>query len=767
MRRQAPVNRLGVVFIIFAALGLPLAARSVSVRLSPIPEFQPPAQILLVAQNSEAVDTPRRLQFQLEAGSTAQLDLPANGVWRLAVRTPEVWAEAVSVFVSADTRPVEIQLWPAGTLAGKVQLEDQDTIPVGMRIVTRFRMTPAARPNATAQEDSELAGSISCPVTPSGDWSCKLPAQELDVRLRIPGYVSQYRWGLAVPTNKTVELEPLLFKPGASVVGWVVVTEGRASESEARALLRPLAGGRFAGEAQNPNQAHDLGVNVNDRGFFHFDGVAAGSYELEVSLKGYGSVRRAPIEVLGRTEAELNEILELALPRPVEISLQPSQDPWGQPWRLHLLAMSGSGTPQDFLSESEIPEGYWQDPAVAPGQYRLMVRDSQRSLWYTELLVHGSEPTIRQVELPVVELEGELLLGDEPLAATLTFGRGPRNLTMHSDEEGRFYGYLTEFGEWKVTIQAQDPQVRQRLAVEVEEPSPGAKASTKIVLPNARLRGTVMYEDGKPAKPPTFVDVRWFDKLSGGVFVYVQEDGTFELLGLEPGWMEIGAEAPGGMASEGRLVEARETAEPEAIRLVLHRHTRLLGRVTAAGRAVVSAQILAEPIGPELPMYSDAMTDVDGWFELTLPPKTQAATLRVLAPGFALRTLRTEIVEGNPVEIEVDQNGGQLQLQLPFEQDLSDWQSDRFVLVHDGNLIDLRTLRQWAMLNGVATEAMDILVPRMASGTYHLCRMANVDVRQSHRSNWQCTEGYLPPLGELTLSLATGPEASESENTTN
>ena len=531
------------------------------------------------------------------------------------------------------------------------------------------------------------------------------------------------------------------------------VAEGTAAESEARAILRPLQVAPARDAARNPQEHLSQQVRVNDRGFFHFDGVAPGSYQLDVHLAGYAMVRQPPIEVIERTEAELRDIVPLFIPKALEVTIDPPMDLDGKSWRVELIPLASPAAPLDFLAEAAAEGGRWRRGALAPGQYHLMVRDSQRALWYHEIFEHDNEDHELQVLLPLVPVTGTVNLGGEPLAAKLSFGKDGRSVPLASDADGHFEGHLTALGTWKVKVEAEQPTVRRWLEVSVEKADGQSQARIDLDLPDGTIRGVVVDEQGDSARPPTTVYAMLVDEASPGVSSYVDRQGRFEFRGLAEGRVELTAEAPGDLTSVPILADVRKFAAQEPVRLVLRKRAHVFGQVTADGSPVPGARVELVPEGPTAADIEDVVTGVDGWFQTDLTPGSREVFVRVFAPGYALRVLRAPLVEGQPLDIPVDRLGGNLILTVGTEAAPGDWHADRAVLWKDGQPLTLSALRSWASLHGVVSTPDSLQVPHVEAGTYQLCKVPAQYLSHGEQDHWRCVEGDLPPLGDLVLAL--------------
>lgn len=414
-----------------AAVAVPVR---VAVRLSgPAPEGARKARITWsssladIQGGSALVDVP---------GDQA-LDLAPGPAWTFRAELDGFWSEEKVLAPRATgERPVEIVLYPAGSLEGTLDLPaGQTEAPSGVSV--RFRPAPAP-PGSPGQRLPE--GTVSCPVA-KGVWRCSLPAGAWDLRLKAGPYIPAYLWGVAV----------------------------RAAHAMSRleALL--------------------LEARTNDRGFFQLEAVPPGRYKLTVSSPGFAATEVGPVEVRSGLEAEVLDRIVLRKPVRFEALLDPPLDPYGQPWRIVLQATPPASARHEALASAE---GHWAQANVVPGQYNLAVLGDLGSRWLTEevAVVGGQAPLL--VQIPLVEIHGRLRQGDEPLAATLWFGglAGARRIRFDADEDGELSGYLPEEGLWKVELVEESAGLRVGLEpVEVRRLPGARRAEVEIVVPVAAL----------------------------------------------------------------------------------------------------------------------------------------------------------------------------------------------------------------------------------------------------------------------------------------
>lgn len=727
-----------------------------------------PVPIKVRAVPAVAPASPRPLQaapgtarsVDAMAPGEAILDLDPGVAWRISAESVGLWAEPVA-FVPTGAGDVRVlRLYPAGSLRGSFGLPAGEKLPG--EVTMRFQPAGVHAPHRDLP-----SGTVRCQVIGTEEtgtaWDCELPAGELDLRIRVRGFLTHYRWAVKLQAGGQLDLGMLELRRGAAVVGWVQTADGQPIDPSCRVELAP----RGAAESSSPTETRrqrllPLTGSVNDRGFFHLDGVPPGEYVLTASQKGYAKARVHPVTVLENAETEVR-LVQLERPLPLEVYVAPPVDPYGEGWLVTLEETGLIPGSVELVTEGTrtTPEGYWRREGLNPGSYRIFLFDRFGASFAArdvELEV-ASGPLF--IDLPLVSVEGEVTLGDRPLVATLFFGgrRGAPSIPLVSDAEGRFQGYLPREGEWPVDVVARSPRVLRRLAAVAVEPAPGTThARVEIPLPETALTGRVLDENGDTV-PSALVTAVGADFSEAFSWARSGEDGGFSFEGMKPGRYVLTATAEGA-ASDAQVTELTQGEDAEEVVMVLHPMVPLRGRVVAGSGGVVAARILVtgEADGRPLPASGPPVqTDVEGRFEAFLPAGTQAAVLRVLAAGFSLRALRIEPLPSEPVEVAVDQSGGTLLLRVGERTAVG---PPAFVIRRDGILLDGRLLELWAQINGVPSQDPEVLlVPRVEAGSYDLCRLEIAVEPQSQRlfpRLTTCTGGFLPPLGELTLKLDGG-----------
>ncbi|MCG8459144.1 MAG: hypothetical protein MI919_22950 [Holophagales bacterium] len=577
--------------------------------------------------------------------------------------------------------------------------------------------------------------------------------------MEVEGFAPLYFWEISSEAGSVLDLGDLELEEGASVVGWV--DSPGFGLDEHRIELRPAMRGWKLGARERARLASTrIRAPISPRGFFRLSGLEAGAYELRLVGEG-----REPIEMvkLLRVEAGqelvLEEVFEIPPEVKAEIWIEPPLDVHGEPWRVSLVRqVPGARLLKVVKQAPAANDGTWAQGGLPQGEYSMEIEDSQGSTWHRSdlSLEAGGEP--RLVEIELVEVRGEVSIGDDPLAATLVFGGRQRpRISMRSDAEGRFEGYLPREGDWIVHLQADGGWNRQVLeSIPVERRNGKSYAELEIRLPDTRLRARV-FRDGEP-EAGALVIVRGYpeSKRSVGSFT-TDEAGRIDVRGVEPGSMAMMAHA-GKAVSDWRILELAEESEHGEHRLELRLMTTLSGRVVHEGRGVPGARVLGVPSGERfLPWKGDTVSAIDGSFEIDVPADVPAVDLLVIPPGLGFVIHRAQLAgrdETSSIEIAVRPEHGRLDLYRldPF---------DPYLVRFRGGELSLDVLRGALLDAGLAeTDSRGALVLRNAApGPYVFCR---VPVESSEKD---CASGVLSSYGSLAL-IAPRPPEREAEPAT-
>lgn len=682
------------------------------------------------------------------------VDLPDGGAWQVVVDSPSLWSAPQWIAPRQD-EPLRVRLllFPAATVTGVF-------VPsAGARPETA---DVRIEPSPSAKSPKPSATPLLCPIEEER-FRCTVPAGRLDLRVRAGSFIPSYLWDVEVRPGEVKDLGRFPLKAGASVVGWVRTEDGSAL-ADAKVRLKPQTFGRPSEPSKIQGfQALSLETKTNARGFFQLEDPAPGTFVVSASRGDLAPSSRPGIEVRPGLEAQIPDPLVLARPLTARLTLDPPAGPSGSPWRLILERRSEiEGVRGEVYRGEASPEGRWEQRGPIPGTYALTVEDGEMR-WLFEDLALTPDRTELSIDVPLVRVRGRVRLGDEPLAATLWFGgrAGPRRARLESNEDGELEGLLPEEGTWPVDLVSEGEGLWLKLGpVEVRKVPGKSHASVDVRIPDTRLQGVVVDEQGRPVAGAGLLLNPLVQPTSTAE---TDEEGEFEVRGLPAGTVIVHARE-GERESEWVQARLEESRETPSLRLVLRTRQTLHGRVFSLRGPVAGARVTAFSDNESgMGSTDDAVTGAAGEFTVKLSGDAKTAGLTVIAPGHAIRMLKAHLGGERIVEVPVEPVGGTLVFDLG---DLTVREVLRLrggLLAHGGTFVPFALLSEWARLQRTPqSDPHRLVLPNMEPGEYVFCfgGEANVAVtRGMEPPPGQCSRGHLGPLQELTLRMPPIPES--------
>lgn len=697
--------------------------------------------------------------LEVEKGLVEPVRLPAGTRWNVQLEAPGFWAapQALDVGAGSPEQALRIPVWPLGTLTGKFRGKKGEELP-------RQFSVGVVVPPLVGGHRQRPASTWDCPVEETGAFRCPFPALAADLVLQAGRFVPVYRWGLTVPAGRELPLGEITLERGASLAGWVAVEGGVVDPEACTARILPLlAPGGGAAEAQRLGRTSRT-VPVRKDGFFQIAGLAPGSYTVEVQQPGYAPARLSPVEIKALAETALDQPLVLAPSLRLEIVLAPSRDWLDRPWQVHV---SRTGDPGDGPELQPVfrgaagQEGQVAVPDQPPGRYWITVLDSLGNRLHVEpdLRIEGPADAHRVIEVEVLTVKGTLSLGDEPLAGTLWFGgrSGEVSVKMEADTEGAFHGVLPRGGHWRIDVSAPKPRVEASTSVDVR-PDRAGRAALEVVLPDTRLFGRVLTEDGRPAAD-ALVAVAG---AAEAVLLRSDEQGEFETRGLPEGWATLSGrhDTPEGLwTAEGASVHLQEGQAVGPVELRLRRTRILSGTVLAPHGPLAGAALEVYPAPPS-PGGPDAVrTGLTGEFQARVPASAPAALAVVSPPGYALTAFEIPL-DGRGAVLRVGAEAGDLEVALPLPGAQLGERGLAFWLFQNGRLLPPAVLASWALAHGVGHSTFAgerLTLPRLAPGEYRAClgpAGGALALLLGQEDGSSCASGPLGPGERLQLTLS-------------
>ena len=681
--------------------------------------------------------------------------LPSHSVWEVEPQIQRYWTVPTRIEVRAPDEVTDyvLGLWPKAVLSGSVSVESGERLPAKLGLRLRAARLPGRKPDVP-----ELT--LECPIDKKGEWACDVPATLVDLTFRAEGFVPQNRWAVRLERDKTLPLGRIALKKGASVSGWAQVEEGDLDPGRAKARLIPLQAPGADLSLAERLRSSALEVSVDQRGFFQFAGVAPGSYGVEVTQPGLAPARVSPIEVWPGSETALTQPLTLTRPLQIELSLSPEKDWLGKPWQVELLRVSDlGGSAGSVYDGAAQADGRLVLEGQTPGTFRLLVSDSLGNPLYSDFdfLVRDAADAQRAIEIDLVTLQGEVLLGEEPLSATLYFGGRHAALgsRMESDQEGEFHGVLPRDGTWLVEVESMDPALSTHSRVQVRGRGDGT-ARVTIRLPDTRIFGKVADDAGRPVQASVIAD-----SGHGDVEVGTRQDGSFEIRGLPVGPARLFAEArspEGRLLSDSTLAVLGDGQQVGPIELRLRKTRTFQGMVQSARGPVPGAVLEVLPLRPALPGGVSARTDLQGSFEARVPEPTEAVLAIVSPPGNGLKAFEVPL-DGKPAVLEVSPERGTLEISAENSEEEARTLGLQMIVVQNGLHLPWNLLLHWAQGHGERLRISEGLrIPSLAPGEYRACLVPRAELVQRGPEGpsalgGECVSGYLEAGGTLRLDL--------------
>lgn len=741
---------------VFAALLIFLAAALPSESLEITVEARSggctSATVLAVGSSGEEAsmgESAKRLEWNVEVPGSQSVQLDPAQEWDLSLHCPEMWAQGVHLGPHAGDEPIHFTLVPSAQLTGRIEVDEGLNFGGSLQV----RLQPA-HPGSdvgwrSAEEECAVEGA---------SFECVVPAGRVDVRLASAGFAPHYAWEVNVAAGKAFDLGLLKLVEGASVAGTVVTSGSRRATSgptdEVLIVIEPETHLQLDDSGHERLALRTERATADGQGRFQVTGLGPGTYQLTASASRFSTTGLTPIVLERGEELFLERPIELAPLVTLEAYVDPPQDVEGRPWRIRLLgelhAAAGATLRNEVTVGAVSSAGYWSHEGLDAGQYLLRVEDAEGSIW-TQSEVEVT-PTLAPLilQLPAVAVEGEVLLGGEPVLAEVIFGTttGSPSVRLESNDEGRFEGVLPHGGEWalEIAIDGRPPQAVD--SVEVER-GPSGVAEVTLRLPDTRLAGLVVDANGKPVAGANVLVIREQAKAPApqremGVkhrrrreaSVTTDAEGHFSIDGLLPAELALVAHDH-TRSSEWVQVELMESTPRSPIRLVVRERAEVTGRVTAANGPVAGAIVVGfsrDGFAP-LDLFAQSVTGPDGRFAFEMTAGTRLLDLIVAAPGHDVFVRRTSWTS-EPIEVGLGNDGGRL-----FLEGLRPGTT----MVHAGAELAIEKLASILLPLGLLEfDEGGLRIANLEAGGYALC---------SPGRSKACVEGSLSAGTELTLSV--------------
>jgi hypothetical protein len=699
----------------------PLYANEVSIAFSQPSSSRVTVELRHVSRVADLAAAPAVLR-ETTMNMPLTVDL-LPGTWALDVRGGDTWHAQQTFNVAADHTVVTANVWPAAIVHGRLDVE-------GMKDNVELRATFAPADDAPAP-----VGTVDCKVDKQ-TFGCRLPATAIDVRLRVRGYVTKFFWNQQLETKKTVDAGTLHFVRGAVLLGRVEISK------EVRVAPRSV---RVSASPSNADQSATkiaLSAALEDRGFFHIDGLPPGRYDV-TAVGGKFRSRAVSIVVLPGLTAEMRDVLRIESPKTLRVVMNPALDPSGRPWHVSISQHLSEHHVETISGSAANAAGEWSSPPMYGGTYQLAVVASDGGEWYVDDVQAGDTDVTKNIDLAMQHVKALVSLGGKPLRGTVALSFGTSTMTFDTDDSGAWGGVLpAASGPSEAKITSDTPPVRRSMRdLHFKRAKDSDDAELRIDLPLNAVMGTVVRKDGKPLDGGAFVQIAGGEGLQQ---LNVAEDGSFFAAGLAAGRYAVSATAF-LMDSPAVEVVVEDGGVPDPVRLVLDDSTKVHGQVVSDFGPVAGAEIVLASTDVPQSVSPLNMTDANGEFSTTVSPGAHEIDVFVAAPGFALKLFHTRIREASLI-VPVDQRGGRLTVPAPHEGD-----PRHPYLVHNGMWYPADALDG----RFAHAEGGTVVIPAIDPGAYTLCMATHGEANAARHGimfSHPCSNRFLAPYGSASFS---------------
>jgi hypothetical protein len=689
---------------------------------------------------------------ELAESREALLRLEGGHEWTVSADLEGHWSAPRRAV--AGEHLLRLELWPVAIL--ELELE---TAVSGLPLPEALELRLISAEGVREALDQPGEAEVTCAVDPAGKTLCETPAGTWDIRAKAPSFVPHFLRAVRCPAGERIALGRVVLREGTSIRGQVATERGFIDPLLAEVVIEPTVE-VDAGPVGTPSDLARMrtALEVDEWGYFDSGALHPGAYRIIARQPGFTDAIATVVLETDR-DTELVEPLVLRGPLRLTLVLDPALDPSGRPWRLELLS-SRRGDLRAVAAGFVDDAGTWTSRPLPPGLYTTRVLDERgRSYAWAEVEL-SREYSEHAIQIDLVRVEGEALVGDEPLQASLWFGgrRGTVSVEAESDAEGRFEVTLPRPGAWEVDISGHDRPVEVgRVEVDVPAPRGGRPVKVVVELPDTVLQGLVVDAVGAPVAGAS-VSLLGLDHPAGMVIARSDESGEFEIHGHSPGEYSVEATESTRSSDRVHLMLAEGVTAPR-VRLVLEERRRLEGLVVSRGGGVPRALVLGFPFRADgtLAAMEAAQTtsSVDGSFSLELPRDSARVRLVVTSVGHPLAVVSVQVAGTTSAVVTLGAEHGSLELPLAPR----DAEQPVFPLVlYGGEALDVPLLRQWAHATGSARQEGRVRIDAMPSGNYAYCELMPAEallvfggIAAPHSR--ACSEGFLVPGGVLSLDL--------------
>ena len=572
---------------------------------------------------------------------------------------------------------------------------------------------------------------VECKISPDRTFACLVPATPVDMIIRVEAFVPEYRWDVKLIPGAPTDLGTIVLREGASVVAWLDSSVAKTLQRPATARLTrmTMAPSPTLGDRLNQPVAE---ATFNKRGFVQLFPIAPGTYTLQITAAGFAPVRLDRIEVYERSESALRSVVKLEPPVAIRLTLDPPHDVSGAPWRLRIDRLNPLTFLPSTIADGVADEnGKFRIEEQAPGQYAVRVSDHQDNVYTRrEISIHDDSDAEQFIKIGALHIQGKLTTGEQDVAANLLFGgqSGSERISSVADRDGRFDVVLPRSGKWSVDVRNEEEGILAAVSVTIA----ADEDELTIDLPDTEIGGRVTDPGGERVAGA----VVSLQTSAGAVSRRAASDGTFRFRGVSLGKAMIHARDP-RTSEHSRYVpiEIMDGQHRNDLELTTRSTRTVKATVVAQGQPIVGARVTGYGFGTGMARREQAVTGLDGGFELSFPVSTKTIAFIVAAPGRTLQAFSTPPTDAR-VTLEVATIGGVLRLRKTPG-------ASRPGVTYGGTPVPFPELMEWAEAQGEGERGEFIQIPNVAPGVYRFCVFRDAaDV---------CSEGTLAPGSVLSL----------------
>lgn len=571
-----------------------------------------------------------------------------------------------------SSRVHEVQWLAAGAVAGALDL------PGGSR------PSPRSWIEASGCATDQIIGRYPATLE-GGTWNALLPAGAcLDLQLMAPRFVPVVWSGVRVEAGGEVELPVRVLRLAASLLLRTVGDEGEAVPGVRVELFPGQAWREVVQEGLRPSgELEPIARGRTDEdGWLRFEGLPPDVplFARFVPSESFSPLVWEPDELPRGVETFAGDVV---LERAARLDVAPIAGRSSEMEHLRVRAEAGASC--GWLQGATVTaraedDGSFTFGALSPGLWTVTAADRKAGAWIpvaepeSVSLAPGDRRTV-ELDLLDYRLEGRVVDGARGIAADLVFrSRNPRapRLATTSDDEGEFTLHTGSTpGVYDVLVAWGDRDSRRTVTVpgltleDTDEP-------VVVQLPEGEIRGVVLDGDGRPV-PGARVSLDGELTEEGERpaiamdFAKAAADGSFVFDHLAPGVWQVAATVGGEGERRRRstpvVLFLVEDEMADGVQLRLEEPTIVEGHILSSdGRPVPGAVgFLQTDRG-----FASVKGDDDGRFEVTLGTKQTggAVDLVLEAPGFAATASRVWWTAGEPVIVELQRDGGTLEVIL-------------------------------------------------------------------------------------------------------